>query len=71
MCIFANTNKYKSKFNIMARPIKDTPTLTGNDAKRFRWHLEHPSPVSTEEKERARIAYEMLKHNSPECPLFK
>jgi hypothetical protein len=56
---------------IMARPIKETPVLTGKDAERFRWHMDHPSPVSEEEKERARLAYEMLKRNSPDCPLFR
>ena len=59
------------KVVIMARPIKETPVLTGKDAERFRWHMDHPSPVSEEEKERARLAYEMLKRNSPDCPLFR
>lgn len=54
----------------MARPIKDTPVLTGKDAERFRWHMDRPSPVSEEEKERARLAYETLKRNSPNCSLF-
>ena len=27
----------------MARPIKETPVLTGKDAERFRWHMSHPS----------------------------
>ena len=35
----------------MARPIKETPVLTGKDAERFRWHMSHPSPASSEEKE--------------------
>ena len=55
----------------MARPIKETPVLTGKDAERFRWHMDHPSPVSEEEKEMARQAYEMFKQNSPDCPLFR
>ena len=56
---------------IMARPIKDTPVLTGKDAERFRWHMEHPTPVSEEFKRTAREAYEMFKRNSPNCSLFK
>ncbi|MBQ6064625.1 MAG: hypothetical protein IJK87_13530 [Prevotella sp.] len=32
---FASTNKYKSKFNIMARPIRETPVLKGEDAFNF------------------------------------
>lgn len=55
----------------MARPIKDTPVLTGKDAERFRWHMDHPSPVSEEEKERARLSYEAAKRNSPNCSLFR
>ncbi len=55
----------------MARPIKETPILTGIDAERFRWHMSHPSPVSEKDKERARLAYETLKRNSPNCSLFR
>ena len=55
----------------MARPIKDTPVLSGKDAERFRWHMEHKMPVSEEEKERARLAYESAKRNSPNCSLFR
>ena len=28
----------------MARPIKEIPIMTGKDAERFRWHMDHPSP---------------------------
>jgi len=55
----------------MARPIKDTPVLTGKDAERFRWHMDHPSPVSEEEKIRAWQSYEAAKRNSPNCSLFR
>jgi hypothetical protein len=56
---------------IMARPIKDTPVLTGKDAERFRWHMEHPTPLSEEEKRLSWEAYEEAKRNSPNCSLFK
>ena len=69
-CLYLCSEKFKTML-IMARPIKETPVLTGEDAKRFRWHMDHPSPVSPEEKERARKAYEMFKRNSPDCPLFR
>lgn len=45
----------------MARPIKETPILTGADAIRFQQMIDSPSPVSIEEKERARRAYELMK----------
>ena len=55
----------------MARLIKDTPVLKGKDAERFRWHMEHPTPVSEKFKEEAKKAYEEAKRNSPKCSLFK
>ncbi|MBR1465806.1 MAG: hypothetical protein IJ607_05535 [Bacteroidaceae bacterium] len=55
----------------MARPIKETPILKGEDATRFRWNLEHPSPSSAQRKERAREIYSILKANNPECDFFK
>jgi len=45
----------------MARPIKETPELYGEDAVRFENLISHPEPVSSEEKERARKAYEVMK----------
>ena len=54
----------------MARPIKDTPILTGKDDERFRWHMEHPTPMSEEKKREYIEAYEEAKRNSPNCSLF-
>ena len=45
----------------MARPIKETPELWGKDAERFQELISTPKPVSKEEKERARKAYEVMK----------
>ena len=45
----------------MARPIKETPELTGKDAARFEALISSPKPVSEEEKERARKAYQLMK----------
>lgn len=45
----------------MARPIKETPELTGRDAARFEALISCPKPVSSEEKERARKAYDVMK----------
>jgi len=33
----------------MARPIKETPTLYGEDARRFAEAIENPRPMSTAE----------------------
>lgn len=45
----------------MARPIKETPELFGRDAVRFEKMISQPKPVSKEEKDRARKAYEVMK----------
>ncbi|MBQ7191663.1 MAG: hypothetical protein IJS00_02185 [Paludibacteraceae bacterium] len=45
----------------MARPIKETPTLYGEDARRFAYAVEHPKPFSTEDVKRAQKAYEWCK----------
>jgi len=47
----------------MARPIKETPMLSGKDAEQFLWHLEHPTPASQEEKDRARMIFETITSN--------
>ena len=45
----------------MAKPIKETPELFGEDAVRFESLIATSKPVSEEEKERARKAYETMK----------
>lgn len=55
----------------MARPIKETPVLRGKDAENFLWHIEHPAPVSKEDRERAYKDYQIAKRNSPNCSLFR
>lgn len=45
----------------MARPIKETPVLTGKDAKRFAEKMANPSPVTKEEVEAAKKVYEKFK----------
>lgn len=46
--------------NIMAKPIKETPILTGSDAERFAYAVEHPRTVTREEVLRAKAVYERL-----------
>ena len=45
----------------MARPIKETPELSGNDAVRFETLISTPKHVSKEDKERSRKAYEVMR----------
>ena len=49
----------------MARPIKETPTLYGEDARRFAYAVEHPKPVSAEKVRRAMEIYAQMKANFP------
>lgn len=45
----------------MAKPIKETPVLTGKDAKRFSEKIANIKPESKEEKEAAKNAFEKFK----------
>lgn len=44
----------------MATPIKDTPVLTGEDARKFEESLRNPKPVSREDVERARREFDSV-----------
>lgn len=45
----------------MARPIKETPTLYGEDARRFEYEMQHLKPESKEEIEDALNTYNKFK----------
>ena len=45
----------------MARPIKDTPVVTGKDAVKFAERLANPTPETKEEKVAAKRAFEAVK----------
>jgi len=45
----------------MARPIKETPTISGKDSVRFQEAMDNLVPISREEKEEQRRAYEFMK----------
>ncbi len=49
------------KQRIMARPIKETPVVTGKDAKKFADKLANIKAESEEEKKAAAEAYEKFK----------
>ena len=44
----------------MARPIKETPTLYGKDARIFAEKIAHPKPVSREEVPETKRIYEAV-----------
>ena len=46
---------------IMARPIKDTPVVTGKDAEKFAERLANPTLETKEEKAAAKKAFEAVK----------
>lgn len=45
----------------MARPIKETPALTGKDAERFLVDVAEAKPVSKEAKQHAKHVFERFK----------
>ena len=46
--------------NEMARPIRETPIMFGEDARRFGEKMKSPRKVSKEERERRRKNYELV-----------
>ncbi|GHT04710.1 hypothetical protein FACS189440_19600 [Bacteroidia bacterium] len=49
------------KIITMARPIKETPIISGEDARRFREAMENLKPLSKAKREEQRRAYEWFK----------
>jgi hypothetical protein len=45
----------------MARPIKETPVISGEDARRFRETMKNAKPVSKERLAEIHAAYEYMK----------
>jgi hypothetical protein len=45
----------------MARPIKDTPIIWGEDAKRLTEAMKNVQPITKEEREEMKKAYEWFK----------
>jgi len=46
--------------NIMARPIQDTPVLSGEDARRFVELMNTPRPETPERKAQIKAAYDTV-----------
>lgn len=49
-----------NEFEIMAKPIKETPVLTGKDAERFAQAVANPKKVVREDVLRAQAVYKRL-----------
>ena len=47
----------------MARPIKETPILYGEDARRFEARMKERRRISPEERAEMKATYEALKHS--------
>ena len=54
------------KTKTMAKPIKETPVLTGNDADRFHKATENVVPISEKEKAEAEKLFQELRRKNPE-----
>jgi len=55
----------------MAKPIKDTPVLTGKDAVVFDRIIANPKPVSQERRNRIRNAAELMNQAKIGCVQYK
>jgi hypothetical protein len=59
ICTFAPEISHKYVF-IMARPIKETPILYGEDARRFEARMKERRRISAEERARINADYELV-----------
>ena len=51
----------------MARPIRETPILFGDEARRFETQMLNPKPLSAERKARMQSDYEFLRSRCVNC----
>ena len=52
----------------MAKPVKETPILFGEEAKQFEVRMLHPKPLPAERIERIKRDYEFLRRKCVNCP---
>ena len=60
-CTFAHEYSMLNTYLFMARPIKETPILYGEDARRFEARMQERRRISMEERTRINAAYEAVK----------
>jgi hypothetical protein len=58
--MFADKYKQSNIYNTMARPIKETPILFGEDARRFEERMQERRHISAEERAKINEIYEAL-----------
>ena len=69
--MFFTVNLFDNQTNeTMARPITETPVLTGQDAIRFIERANNPLKATLEEKRAVRDAYQKFKLMSKEPNIF-
>ena len=51
----------------MARPIRETPILFGDEARRFETQMLNPKPLSAERQARMQSDYEFLRSRCVNC----
>ena len=51
----------------MARPIRETPILFGDEARRFEMQMLNPQPLSSERIARMQSDYEFLRSRCVNC----
>ena len=51
----------------MARPIKETPILYGDEARKFELRMQNPTPLSQERREQMMRDYNFLRSCGVNC----
>jgi hypothetical protein len=65
--VFLNFANEKRKESSMARPIKETPILYGEEAHKFEMRMQSPELVSQERQERIVQDYEFMRSRCVNC----
>ena len=65
--LFLNFANEKRKESSMARPIKETPILYGEEAHKFEMRMQSPELVSQERQERIVQDYEFMRNRCVNC----
>ena len=53
--------------NIMARPIRETPVLYGEEARKFELRMQNPPRLSAKQIERMQRDYEFMRSRCVNC----
>ena len=64
---FGRRTRTERKDKNMAKPVKETPILFGEEARQFEVRMLHPKPLSPERIEAIRRDYEFLRKKCVNC----